>query len=57
LTSSPGAGTGSGRRSIWSNIEKIAEFAPMPSASDTIAMPVTKGVLNRTRKACLMGRM
>src|SRR5262245_1815177 len=34
-------------------IEKIAAFAPMPSASDTIATRVTKGVLNSVRSASL----
>jgi hypothetical protein len=33
--------------------EKIAAFAPMPSASDTIATIVTKGVLKRVLNANL----
>ena len=52
LTSLPGSGTGSGRSSIWSNSEKIAAFAPMPSASDTTATVVTSGVLRSARTAC-----
>ena len=51
FTSSCGAGTGSGRSSIWLNSEKIAALAPMPSASDRIATDVTNGVLNSLRKA------
>src|SRR5471030_372562 len=51
LTRRAGAGTGSGRSSIWLNSEKMAAFAPMPSASDTIATMVTKGVLKRVRSA------
>ena len=42
LTSRAGSGTGSGRSSIWLNSEKMAAFAPIPSASDTIATMVTK---------------
>ena len=44
LTSRIGSGTGSGFISSWLNSEKIAAFAPMPSASDTIATMVTNGV-------------
>ena len=51
FTSSCGAGTGSGRSSIWLNNEKIAALAPMPSASERIATEVTNGALNRRRKA------
>ena len=51
LTSSCGLGTGSGRISIWSKREKIAEFAPIPSASDRIATSAMNGDLNRVRKA------
>jgi len=36
------------------NNEKIAAFAPMPSASETMATPVTNGVLKRVRSANLM---
>src|SRR6266566_1660759 len=57
LTSWSGSGTGSGRSRIWSNSEKIAALAPMPSASDTIAMPVTNGVLKRVRKASVTCRI
>ena len=53
LTSRAGSGTGSGCSSIWLNSEKIAAFAPMPSASDTIATIVTNGVLNSVRSANL----
>src|SRR4029077_15232239 len=51
VTHRVGAGTPSGRSRIWWNSEKIAAFAPMPSASETMATVVTKGVLNRVRKA------
>ena len=51
LTSRSECGTGSGRSNIWLNSEKMAEFAPMPSASDTMATIVTKGVLNSMRRA------
>ena len=51
LTSRSGSGTGSGRSSIWLNSEKIAAFAPMPSASDTMATIVTNGVLKSVRSA------
>ena len=44
-------GTGSGRSRNWLNSEKIAALAPMPSASETIATTLTKGVRNRARKA------
>src|SRR6266699_3475689 len=57
LTSWSGSGTGSGRSRIWSNSEKIAALAPMPSASDTTAMPVTNGVLKRVRKASVTCRI
>jgi hypothetical protein len=53
FTSRSGSGTGSGRRSIWLKREKIAAFAPMPSASDTMATIVTNGVLNSVRSANL----
>jgi hypothetical protein len=39
------------------NIEKIAAFAPMPSASDRMATAVTNGVRNRVRKASFRSRM
>ena len=51
LTSWRGASTGSGSSRIWLKSEKIAAFAPSPSASDTIATPVTKGVLNSVLSA------
>jgi hypothetical protein len=35
------------------NNENIAAFAPMPSASDTMATMVTKGVLKSVRRANL----
>ena len=53
LTNWSGASTGSGCRSRWLKIEKMAAFAPIPSASDTIATRVTKGVLNRVLSANL----
>ena len=53
FTSSCGAGTGSGRSSIWLNSEKIAALAPIPSARDRIATEVTNGALNSRRKASL----
>ena len=46
-----GCGTGSGRSSVSSNMEKMAELAPMPSASESTAMAVTTGFLKRTRRA------
>src|SRR4051812_46376392 len=55
LTSRFGSATGSGCSSMRSNIEKIAAFAPMPSASDTMATMVTNGVLKSVRKANLKG--
>ena len=51
LTSRPGSGTGSGLSSSWLKSEKMAAFAPIPSASDTIATMVTKGVLKSMRSA------
>src|SRR5262249_12357450 len=54
FTSSDGRGTGSDSSSIWLKHEKIAAFAPIPRASDTIATPVTNGVLKRVRNACRM---
>jgi hypothetical protein len=33
--------------------EKMAAFAPMPSASEMIATVVTKGALKRVRRASL----
>ena len=51
MTSRAGSGTGSGFSRIWLKREKMAAFAPMPSASDTIATIVTKGVLNSVRSA------
>jgi len=53
LTSRAGSGTSSGLSSSWLNNEKIAAFAPMPRASDTIATIVTNGVLNSVRSASL----
>src|SRR5439155_24543936 len=53
FTSSPGRSTGRLLRSSWLKSEKIAAFAPMPSASDTMATMVTNGVLNRVRNANL----
>ena len=53
LTSSAGRGTFSDSSSIWLKQEKIAALAPIPSASDTIAMAVTNGVLNSVRRANL----
>ena len=49
----PAFGTGSGRSSIWLNSEKMAAFAPMPSASERTATAVTNGVLKSVRKASL----
>src|SRR5262245_4066111 len=54
LISRVGSGTGSGRSSIWLNSEKIADVAPMPSASDRMAMKVTNGAFIRERMASLM---
>src|SRR5260221_10766447 len=51
LTSRSGWYTGSGLRSIWSNAEKMAALAPMPSARDSTAMAVTNGDLASVRKA------
>src|SRR5882672_2352853 len=51
FTRRPASGTGSARSRIWLNSENIAAFAPMPSASETIATIVTNGVLKRVRKA------
>src|ERR1051326_7732524 len=51
LTSRSGAGTGSGCSRSWSKSEKMAAFAPMPSARDTTATVVTNGVLIRARSA------
>jgi hypothetical protein len=39
------------------NSEKIAAFAPIPSASDTMATPVTNGALKRVRSACFSWTM
>ena len=51
LTSRDGSCTGSGRSSISSNIEKMPTLAPMPSASDTMAIAVADGVRRRVRSA------
>src|ERR1043165_4729973 len=53
LTRRCGSGTGSGRSSIWLKSEKIAAFAPIPSASDSTATAVTNGVLKSVRSATL----
>src|SRR3954464_1911416 len=53
LTSSAGRTTGSGRNNVWSNSEKIAAFAPIPSASERMATRLTNGVLRRRRTASL----
>src|SRR5690348_5191891 len=53
FTSSSGCGTDSGRRRISLKSEKIAAFAPMPSASDSTATPVTKGLRKSARMASL----
>ena len=45
ITSSPGFRTGRARIMIASMTLYIAVFAPMPSASDSTAMPVNNGVL------------
>src|SRR5262249_41857741 len=51
--SSAGRGTFNDSRRIWLKHEKMAAFAPMPSASDTMAMAVTNGVLNSVRRGYL----
>src|SRR6185295_5068783 len=53
LTSRSGASAGSDCRSMRLKIEKMAAFAPIPSASETIATKVTNGVLNSVRSANL----
>ena len=57
MTSWCGSRTGSVRRNRLSRIEKMAVFAPIPSARDSAATTVTKGVLNSVRKASWMLRM
>src|SRR5215470_2022546 len=51
-----GIGANAAFFSIFSRlkIEKIAAFAPMPSASETMATMVTKGVRKSVRSANLM---
>src|SRR5213594_3937856 len=51
LTRLPGCWTGSGLSRSWLKSEKMAAFAPMPSASEATATLVTKGVLKRLRSA------
>ena len=54
FTRRSGSCTGSDRSMISLNIEKMAAFAPIPRASDTIATAVTNGVLrNSVRSAYL----
>ena len=53
LTSLSGSCTGKGRNNMLLKIEKIATFAPMPSAIDSTAMVVTMGVFSNDRIANL----
>src|SRR5262245_41940705 len=53
LTSRAGSSTGRDCRSRRLKIEKMAAFAPMPSASEMMATSVTNGVLNSVRSANL----
>src|SRR5258705_13937927 len=57
LTNSLGDATGRGWQRSWSNKEKIAALAPMPSARESTAMAVTKGVLSNIRAASLIFRI
>src|SRR5688572_987870 len=57
FTSRSGWCTGSGRRSISSNSEKIAVLEPMTSASESAATTVTKGVLKSVRRASFRFRV
>src|SRR5689334_2919247 len=50
-TSSSGRATGSFRNMIWSINEKIAEFAPIPSAREMTATAVNPGLLRNKRNA------
>ena len=51
ITRRSGSCTGRAWISIWSKREKMAAFAPIPSASDRTATAVTKGVLRSVRNA------
>ena len=51
ITSSSGALTGNFLNRIWSISVKMAEFAPMPRASDRMATVVNRGLRRRPRTA------
>ena len=51
ITNCSGCETGSDRRISASTMEKIAVLAPIPSASERMAMSETKGVARSERKA------
>ena len=51
VTSSLGRGTGSGLISSWSARLKMATFAPVPKAIETMAIAVKPGCFAKTRAA------